>query len=199
MTKLFQPTQNQIKSSNLYFYEDYLNRNYKKKFKNYSQLWNWSVNNPGDFWKSITEFYQVPLTKNKNSKLFKKNAQFWKNNFFFNFQTNYFQLIEKNKSTSLAIHLIGENNYEEKISYKELNLKVNALSSYYKSLGIKKGDVVVGYLPNIADTIIAFLASAKIGAVWSSCSSDFGTKAVIDRFSQLKPKLLIIADHYFYN
>ena len=66
-------------------------------------------------------------------------------------------------------------------------------------MGIKKGDVIVGYLPNIADTIIAFLASVKIGAVWSSCSSDFGAKAVIDRFSQLKPKLLIVADHYFYN
>jgi len=96
MTKLFQPTQKQIKSSNLYVYEDYLNKNYKKKFKNYSQLWNWSVKNPIDLWKSTTEFYQVPITKNKNSKIIQKNAQFWKNNFFFNFQTNYFQLIEKN-------------------------------------------------------------------------------------------------------
>ena len=199
MTKLFQPTQTQIKSSNLYVYEDYLYKNYKKKFKNYSQLWNWSIKNPSDFWKSIADFYQVPLTKNKNSKLIQKNAQFWRTNFFFDFQTNYFQLIEKNKSNSLAIHFIGENNYEEKISYRELNLRVNALSSYFQSLRIENGDVVVGYLPNIADTIIAFLASAKIGAVWSSCSSDFGAKAVIDRFSQLNPKLLIIADHYFYN
>ena len=158
MSKIFQPTQKQIKISNLYAYENYLNKNYKKKFKNYSQLWNWSVKNPGDFWKSITEFYQVPLTKNKNSKLIQKNTKFWKNNFFFNFQTNYFQLIEKNKSNNLAIHFLGENNYEEKISYRELNSKVNALSSYYRSLGIKKGDVVVGYLPNIPDTIIAFLA-----------------------------------------
>jgi len=199
MTKLFQPTQKQIKISNLYAYENYLYENYKKSFKSYSQLWNWSVKNPSEFWKSIAEFYQVPLTKNKNSKLIKKNIQFWKNIFFFNFQTNYFQPIEKNKSNTLAIHFLGENNYEEKISYRDLNLRVSALSTYYRSLGIKKGDVVVGYLPNIADTIIAFLASAKIGAVWSSCSSDFGTKAVVDRFSQLKPKLLIIADHYFYN
>ena len=199
MSKIFQPTQKQIKISNLYAYENYLNKNYKKKFKNYSQLWNWSVKYPSDFWKSITEFYQVPLIKNKNSKLIQKNTKFWKNNFFFNFQTNYIQLIEKNNSNDLAIHFIGENYHEEKITYKELNLRVNALSSYYRSLKIKKGDVVVGYLPNIADTIISFLASAKIGAVWSSCSSDFGAKAVIDRFSQLKPKLMIVADHYFYN
>ena len=82
MTKLFQPTQKQIKISNLYAYENYLYENYKKSFKSYSQLWNWSVKNPSEFWKSIAEFYQVPLTKNKNSKLIKKNIQFWENIFF---------------------------------------------------------------------------------------------------------------------
>ena len=199
MTKLFQPTLKQIKSSNLYAFENYLSKQYKKKFKNYSQIWNWSVKNSGNFWKSIAEFYKVPLLLKKNPKLVQKSPKFWKTIFFHNFDTNYFYLIEKNNSNDLAIHFVGENNFEEKITYKELNLRVQALSSYYRSLKIKKGDVIVGYLPNIADTIIGFLASAKIGAVWSSCSSDFGFKAVIDRFSQLKPKLLIVADHYFYN
>ena len=199
MTKIFQPTKEIISSSNLSKYENYLKKIYKKKFKNYSQLWNWSVKNPSEFWNSIVTFYDVPLQKNKGAKIIHKNSSFWKTNFFHNFNTNYFQLIEKNKSDNLAIHFIGENQYEEKISYKELNFRVNALSSYYRSLKIKKGDVVVGYLPNISDTIIAFLAASKIGAVWSSCSSDFGSKALIDRFSQLKPKLLIVADYYFYN
>ena len=199
MSKLFQPNQSQIKSSNLLAYEKFLNQSYKKQFKNYSQLWNWSVKNPSDFWKSIADFYKVPLYAKKNTKLIQKNSQFWKTNFFFNYQTNYFYLLEKNKSNDLAIHFIGENKFEEKITYQELNQRVNALSSYYRSLKIKAGDVIVGYLPNIADTVIAFLAAAKIGAVWSSCSSDFGSKAVIDRFSQLKPKLMVVADHYFYN
>ena len=199
MSKLFQPSQSQIKSSNLSAYEKFLNQSYKKQFKNYSQLWNWSVKNPRDFWKSIADFYKVPLYAKKNAKLIQKNSQFWKTNFFFNYQTNYFCLLEKNTSNDLAIHFIGENKYEEKITYQELNQRVNALSSYYRSIKIKAGDVIVGYLPNIADTVIAFLAAAKIGAVWSSCSSDFGSKAVIDRFSQLKPKLMVVADHYFYN
>ena len=199
MSKLFQPSQSQIKSSNLSAYEKFLNQSYKKQFKNYSQLWNWSVKNPSDFWKSIADFYKVPLYAKKNAKLIQKNSQFWKTNFFFNYQTNYFCLLEKNKSNDLAIHFIGENKYEEKITYQELNQRVNALSSYYRSIKIKVGDVIVGYLPNLADTVIAFLAAAKIGAVWSSCSSDFGSKAVIDRFSQLKPKLMVVADHYFYN
>ena len=199
MSKLFQPSKSQIKSSNLSAYEKFLNQSYKKQFKNYSQLWKWSVKNLRDFWKSIADFYKVPLYAKKNAKLIQKNSQFWKTNFFFNYQTNYFCLLEKNKSNDLAIHFIGENKYEEKISYQELNQRVNALSSYYRSIKIKAGDVIVGYLPNLADTVIAFLAAAKIGAVWSSCSSDFGSKAVIDRFSQLKPKLMVVADHYFYN
>ena len=95
MSKIFQPTQKQIKISNLYAYENYLNKNYKKKFKNYSQLWNWSVKYPSDFWKSITEFYQVPLIKNKNSKLIQKNTKFWKNNFFLIFKRITFNLLKK--------------------------------------------------------------------------------------------------------
>ena len=149
MTKLFQPTLKQIKSSNLYAFENYLSKQYKKKFKNYSQIWNWSVKNSGNFWKSIAEFYKVPLLLKKNPKLVQKSPKFWKTIFFHNFDTNYFYLIEKNNSNDLAIHFIGENNYEEKITYKELNLRVQALSSYYRSLKIKKGDVIVGYLPNI--------------------------------------------------
>ena len=199
MTKLFQPTQKQIYDTNLHSFEVFLNKSRQKKFKDYFQLWNWSIKNPEQFWQSITEFFEVPLHLKKNAKIVQKGSNFWNTYFYSKCNINYFSLIEKNNSNNLAIHFIGENNFEEKISYYELNLRVNALSSYYRSLGIKKGNVIVGYLPNIADTVIAFLASAKIGAVWSSCSSDFGAKAVIDRFSQLKPKLIIVADHYFYN
>ena len=147
----------------------------------------------------ILDFFRIEFRLKGNSKVLKKNKIFIKNQFFSNYLVNYYHLIENNKTDDLAIHFFGENNFEERITYKELNLRINALSSYYLSLNIKKGDIIVGYLPNITDTIIAFLASAKIGAVWSSCSADFGSKAVIDRFSQLKPKLFLIADYYFYN
>ena len=110
MTKLFQPTLKQIQRSNLYAFENYLAQHYKKKFKNYSQIWNWSVKNSGNFWKSIAEFYKVPLLLKKNPKLVQKSPKFWKTIFFHNFDTNYFYLIEKNNSNDLAIHFIGENN-----------------------------------------------------------------------------------------
>ena len=147
----------------------------------------------------MIDHFDIPLVQKKSFKILNKKSQFWKTVFFEKSFVNYYQLIFSNMSQDLAIHFVGENNFEEKITYENLNKRVNSLSNYFKSLKIKKGDVIAGYLPNIPDTIISFLAAAKIGAVWSSCSSDFGIKAVVDRFSQLNPKVLIIGDYYFYN
>jgi acetoacetyl-CoA synthetase len=147
----------------------------------------------------LIEYFDIPLTKKKTFKVLNPKSDFWRTVFFDKSLVNYYQLIFNNVSQDLAIHFVGENEFEEKLTYKNLNDRVNSLSNYFKSLDIKKGDVIAGYLPNIPDTIISFLAAAKIGAVWSSCSSDFGIKAVVDRFSQLNPKILIIGDYYFYN
>ena len=199
MVKIFEPSPDQIKSTNLFNYINYLKTKYQKKFSNYQSLWKWSISKPEIFWDSIVNYFEIPIQKEKNFSLLKRNPTFIKNIFFYNSQINYYEMISKNNSNNLALHFIGENQYEEKITYATLNLRVNALSNYFKSKGIQKGDVVVGILPNCPDAVISFLASAKIGAVWSSCSPDFGSQAVIDRFSQLKPKMLIIGDHYFYN
>ena len=199
MDKLFEPTNKFIKSTNLYKFQIYLEKKFLKKFSSYNKLWRWSNDNPKNFWESIVEYFNIHLEKKRSFKSYDKKNHFWNSTFFKNCNLNYYDLIYKNNSPDTAIEFIGENKYKEVITYGVLNKRINALSNFFQSLGIKKGDVVVGYLPNIPDTIISFLSAAKIGAVWSSCSADFGTQAVIDRFSQLKPKLLIIADHYFYN
>ncbi len=199
MDKLFEPTNKFIKSTNLYKFQIYLEKKFLKKFSSYNKLWRWSNDNPENFWESIVEYFNIHLEKKRSFKAYNKKNYFLNSTFFNNSNLNYYDLISKNNSSDVAIEFIGENKYKEIITYRDLNKRVNALSNFFQSLGIKKGDVVVGYLPNIPDTIISFLSAAKIGAVWSSCSADFGTQAVIDRFSQLKPKLLIIADHYFYN
>ena len=199
MDKLFNPSKKFIKTTNLYKFQTYLEKKFSKKFVNYNKLWLWTNNNPGKFWESIVEYFNIELEKKRSFKAYKKGNSFWNSTFFDNSNLNYYDLISRNNSSNLAIEFIGENKFSEKITYNDLNKRINALSNYYLDLGIKKGDVIVGYLPNIPDTIISFLSAAKIGAVWSSCSSEFGTQAVIDRFSQLKPKLLIIADHYFHN
>ena len=93
----------------------------------------------------------------------------------------------------------SEQKFERRISWKELNYQVDKFSKYLISIKIKKGDRVAAFLPNIPETVISFLAVAKIGAIWSSCSPDFGPQAVLDRFKQIEPKVILISDEYFYN
>ena len=199
MTKLYQPSLKKIHSTNLYKFQNVVEKKFNKKFTNYKKFWEWSNSHSDQFWSFIIEHFDIPLTKKKTFKILNPKSDFWRTVFFDKSLVNYYQLIFNNVSQDLAIHFVGENEFEEKLTYKNLNDRVNSLSNYFKSLDIKKGDVIAGYLPNIPDTIISFLAAAKIGAVWSSCSSDFGMKAVVDRFSQLNPKILIIGDYYFYN
>jgi acetoacetyl-CoA synthetase len=199
MTKLYQPSLKKIHSTNLYKFQNAVEKKFNKKFTNYKKFWQWSNSHSHQFWSFLIEHFDIPLTKKKTFKVLNPKSDFWRTVFFDKSLVNYYQLIFNNVSQDLAIHFVGENEFEEKLTYKNLNDRVNSLSNYFKSLDIKKGDVIAGYLPNIPDTIISFLAAAKIGAVWSSCSSDFGMKAVVDRFSQLNPKILIIGDYYFYN
>ena len=199
MTKLYQPSLKKIHSTNLYKFQNAVEKKFNKKFTYYKKFWQWSNSHSDQFWSFLIEHFDIPLTKKKTFKVLNPKSDFWRTVFFDKSLVNYYQLIFNNVSQDLAIHFVGENEFEEKLTYKNLNDRVNSLSNYFKSLDIKKGDVIAGYLPNIPDTIISFLAAAKIGAVWSSCSSDFGIKAVVDRFSQLNPKILIIGDYYFYN
>jgi acetoacetyl-CoA synthetase len=97
------------------------------------------------------------------------------------------------------VTFISENGYKENKTWSELNADVIKISKLLKDVGVKKNDRVAAYLPNCIETLEAFLASASIGAIWSSCSPDFGTKGVVERFSQINPKVLFIVDKYSYN
>ena len=94
---------------------------------------------------------------------------------------------------------MSESSLKKEISWRELYLKVCKFSYYLKNINIQENDRIAAYVPNSIESIIAFLASSKNGLVWSSCSPDFGSDGVIDRFSQIKPKVLITCDYYFYN
>lgn len=107
-------------------------------------------------------------------------------------------LLSKNNNDK-AVTFISENGFREERSWKDLNLNTHRIINFLVSVGIKKGDRVCVYMPNIIEIVEAFLATSAIGAIWSSCSPDFGAKGVIERFSQIKPKILFITDKYFYN
>ncbi len=199
MKALWFPKISYIKKTNIFHFQEFIKKDLKITFSNYDKLWKWSTSSKEIFWLKLADYFKLNIYKEKNFKTFKKNKNFIQSSFFQNSKINYFNEVDKFHSKDIAIKFFSENNYFSQITYEDLHQKVNALAHYFKETQLKKGDRVVGYLPNIPDTIICLLACSKLGLVWSSCSPDFGVKAVIDRFHQLKPKMLIICDYYIYN
>ncbi len=197
-TYLWKCDKDKQNKTNLTLYLDFLKQNYKINLGvDYNKIWKWSVDNRNTFWKSIWEFTKVKGTL--GNILFKKSKVFHKNKFFPEAKLNYAENILVKKDAKPSIIFKSENGYKSTLSWRKLNSNVAKISKWMKTNGIKKGDRVAGYLPNIPETATAYISSAAIGAVWSSCSPDFGTDGVIERFSQIKPKVLFIGNKYFYN
>ena len=196
--KLWEASSGQKKNSLLSNYEQFISKKFKKNFhQKYENILKWSIKNPGNFWSSIWDFLEI---KGYKSKLkIKKSKIFYKNKFLPNSKLNFAENLLSKNNKDKAITFISENGFREERSWQELNLNVNKVSEFLKSIKIKKKDRVVAYLPNIIETIEAFIASSSLGAIWSSCSPDFGAKGVVERFSQINPKVLFVVDKYFYN
>ena len=166
----------------------------KYDFKN---LWKWSIKNNEKFWSEVWDFTKIKGIK--KGSIIKKNRIFYKNIFFPKSKLNYAENLLKKRSSDIAIKFLSESLLEKKISWCDLNDKVCKFSFYLKKINLREGDRVAAYVPNSIESVITFLASSKNGLVWSSCSPDFGSDGVIDRFSQIKPKVLITCDYYYYN
>ncbi|MDC0628106.1 acetoacetate--CoA ligase [Pelagibacteraceae bacterium] len=193
-TPLWKPSEKKIQESVLEDFVRFINFKSNKKFKD---LWKWSVDNPELFWSKFWDYSKI--IGDKGSEVIKKNKIFNKTKFFPDSKINYSENILKKKEDDIAINFLSERGFEENITWKHLYEKVCKFSSYLKSLNLKKGDRVAAYVPNKIESIISFLACAKIGVIWSSCSPDFGTQGVVDRFKQIEPKVLITSDYYFYS
>ena len=191
---LWEPSGKRKKESLLEDFSKYINIKSNYNFKN---LWKWSVDHPEEFWSKFWDYSKIIGDKGK--EIIKYNKIFNKTNFFPDSKLNYSENILKKKSSEIAISFLSEKGFEEEISWKQLYNKVCKFSNYLKSIGLKKGDRVAAYVPNKIESIISFLACAKNGITWSSCSPDFGTQGVVDRFKQIEPSILITSDHYFYN
>jgi len=197
-TYLWKINKEKLNNTNLALYSNFVKKKYKINSSNdFNKLWKWSVNNPKFFWKSIWDFTKV---KGKQGKILLKESDiFFKNRFFPDAKLNYAKNLLTKNNEKKSIIFKSENGYKNNLSWKNLNLNVAQISNWMKSNGIKKGDRVAAYLPNIPETVVAYISTAALGGVWSSCSPDFGTSGVIDRFSQISPKILFIGDKYFYN
>ena len=195
---LWKPSDKIIKSSEIYKFSNYIKKKYKFDCKNnFELLQKWSINNIEKFWDAVWIYSKI--NGDKKYPILKKNKVFNKNVFFKNSKINYAKNLLVKKNNDIAIHFLSENLSEKTISWKNLYDKVCKLSYSLKKMGIEKNERVVAYAPNSIETIIAFLASAKNGSIWSSCSPDFGVQGVVDRFFQIKPKVLFTCDYYFYN
>ena len=165
--------------------------------KSFEDLWKWTVQNPKEFWSKFWDFSKI--IGDKGREVILSDQVFYKSKFFPDSKINYSENILKKRSDNIAIDFLSESGYEENITWSQLYSKVCKLSAYFKKVNLSKGDRVVGYVPNKIEAIISFLACAKNGIIWSSCSPDFGVKGVVDRFYQIKPSMLITCNYYFYN
>ena len=194
---LWNPSDYHYNQSNIAKYINFVNSNYNQSFEEYEDLYNWSISNIDEFWESISKYTGI-IFHTKTNSILKTDDSFIDAKWFDGFTMNYAENLLKYKNNDVAIEFFCENKINGKITYKQLNREVKKIFFYLKELGVNKGDVVAGFMPNIPETIIAMLACASIGAIWTSCSPDFGINGVLDRFSQSKPKVLFVSDGYFY-
>ena len=194
---IWTPHKNSAYNSNMSVYIRAMAKKTGRDFESYHDFYDWSVTNPQDFWKSIWELAEIRHSKPFNSIL--KGTEIWNAVWFEGSRLNFAENLLRYDDDQLAIISWGENREPVRISYKELKTKVAACAAGLKILGVKKNDRVAAFITNIPEAIIGMLATTSIGAVWSSCSPDFGLQGVLDRFGQIEPIVLIATDSYTYN
>ena len=156
-----------LNKTNIALYSDFLEKNYKINSNNdFNKIWKWSIDNPKIFWKSIWDFTQVK--GHLGTILLEESNIFFKNKFFPNSKLNYAENLLKKNNKEPAVIFKSENGYKTVLSWKNLNLNVVQISDWMKSNGIKKGDRVAAYLPNIPETVIAYISTSVVGGIWSS-------------------------------
>ncbi|WP_435098626.1 acetoacetate--CoA ligase [Candidatus Pelagibacter bacterium nBUS_27] len=196
--KLWEASKKLKINSNLFKFEKFISKRFKKNFnKNYEKFHNWSVKNSHNFWNSVWDYTKVK--GEKNSIKSKKSPKFYKNIFLPKSKLNFSENLLSKNNNEKAITFISEGGFRETKNWRELNRNVKNVGAFLKKINIKSKDRVVAYMPNTSETVEAFLATVAIGSIWSSCSPDFGINGVVERFSQIKPKVLFVTNEYFYN
>ncbi|MCG8688074.1 MAG: acetoacetate--CoA ligase [Desulfobacterales bacterium] len=194
---LWQPSQERIESTRMYDFMNKVNDRFDKDFSNYTQLWEWSVDNLEDFWAMAWDYLDITASVPYETVITDKDKMPGAR-FFTGSKLNFAENLLKFRNDNIALIFRGENEVRRTLTYNQLYNEVAQTASALKKLGVVPGDRVVGFVPNMPESIVAMLAATSLGAVWSSCSPDFGIKGVLDRFGQTRPKVLFTADGYFF-
>ncbi|AKH76559.1 acetoacetate--CoA ligase [Leptospira interrogans] len=193
--KLWTPPSDRIESSNLVRYIKFLKEKKNLSLSTFEELRVWSVNEIGSFWESIWEFSEV-VHSQKYDLVYQSGSNFTDSKFFPGAKLNFAENLLRRTDSFPALIYRGEDGSKREVSYAELYSYVGAVATDLKKRGVVPGDRVVGLMPNVPETVIAMLATTSIGAIWSSCSPDFGVKGVLDRFGQIEPKILFTTNLY---
>jgi acetoacetyl-CoA synthetase len=195
---MYQPSEEQIERSQMFKFKEYINIRHRVNLENYQDLHSWSVNQIPDFWEAVWSYFDIIHSESYTQivdDVSKMPGAKWFNGARLNFAEN----LLRRRDDKTALIFKGEGQPTRKLIYRELYLAVAKTAQALKNAGVQKGDCIAGFIPNMPESIIAMLATTSIGAIWSSSSPDFGIKGVLDRFSQIKPKVLFAANGYFYN
>ncbi len=195
--KLWTPSEERIKNANMTRFIEFVNRRYGKRFSSYDELYQWSIEDIPDFWECVWDFGEVKASRGYDivvDDLRKMPGARW----FIGARLNFAENLLRYRDDHIALIFKGEGREVMRMTYAELYDSVSRLSKSLRDMGVTKGDRVAGFMPNMMETVIAMLATASIGALWSSCSPDFGIGGVLDRFGQIEPRVLFTADGYWY-
>ena len=195
---LWTPTADKISRANMTRFIQYVNERFGLGFKGFPELYDWSVTSIADFWAAWWDFseiiYSKPYTQVVDDPYILPGAK-W----FEGAELNFAQNLLRYRDDKTALVFQGEGQTPVRLTYAELYGEVARLAKSLKGAGVVKGDRVAGFMPNMIETVVAMLAATSLGAIWSSCSPDFGIKGVLDRFGQIEPKVLFTPDGYYYN
>lgn len=194
---LWTPNATRIQNSNMQKFIDEL-REDGLKIDTYEDLHRWSVQHLDEFWKKTWDFVKITASEPPKSVLI-KGEKMRDTKWFTGAKLNFAENLLRYRDDNIAMVFKGEDQVQRSLSYKDLYIAVAKLAKSLKEQGVQSGDRVAGFMPNMLETVVAMLATTSLGAVWSSCSPDFGIKGVLDRFGQIQPKVLFTANGYYYN
>jgi len=194
---LWKPSEERIKNSNMYRFISFVNKRHGQNFTDYDGLYAWSIGNLSDFWAAVWDFVGIKHSK-RYERVLDDDRRMPGTKWFSGARLNFAENLLRYRDDSLALLFKSEDHPVRKMTYAELYDEVARLAKGLRDAGVGPGDRVAGFMPNMPETVVAMLAATSIGAVWSSCSPDFGIKGVLDRFGQIKPKILFVADGYFF-
>ena len=196
-TPLWKPSVERLKNANMTRFIAYVNQRYGKAFKKYDDLFQWSVNDIPGFWAALWEFAGIRASRGYD-RVIEDINQFPGAKWFPGAKLNFAENLLRYRDDQVAFIFRGETQKSVRMTYRELYSTVARLAKSLREAGVGPGDRVAGYMPNLIETAIAMLAATSIGAVWSSCATDIGSLAALDRLGQIEPKVLFSVNGYFY-